>query len=126
MSKGLKNSHIMILAVVAAIFIYFSISKEKYNNLNQPIFKNSLITQKLFESFDDIPNDQRILESFVITPDGRCGPKHNNTQCPGTQCCSKDGICGGEVGVKSEWCTSKKLNTRYSGWYSRYDGDGSK
>lgn len=163
MLKGLKNSHIIILAIIAAIFIYFSMSKkrEKY----EPIFKTPLIKKNLFESFEDISDDQRtlikakvgemekaalmsgaspqeiqtinsqirdiekqygILESFEVTPDGRCGPKHNNTHCAGTQCCSKDGFCGGEIGVKSEWCSSKKLNSRYSGWYSKYDGDGSK
>jgi hypothetical protein len=45
-------------------------------------------------------------EQFTeITKDGRCGPKYNNKICPGNQCCSKYGWCGGAIGTGSEWCS---------------------
>ena len=53
--------------------------------------------------------------------DGRCGPVHGNTKCPGTQCCSNSGWCGGVIGVQSDWC-SKQMNNTWVGDLSDFDG----
>ena len=41
-----------------------------------------------------------------VSTNGRCGPKHNNTICPGKQCCSTSSWCGGSRGTKSAWCAN--------------------
>ena len=57
-----------------------------------------------------------------ISTNGRCGPQFGNTSCPGSQCCSQWGWCGGSVGTYSDWCS--KTN---SGAYGPlYDGTAAK
>jgi len=57
--------------------------------------------------------------------DGRCGPSIEK-RCPGSQCCSEYGWCGGQKGVKSDYCTSmQKIDeTKHTlgGYYNYFDG----
>lgn len=65
------------------------------------------------------------VEHNKISTNGRCGIDHGNTICPGAQCCSKDGWCGGEIGNKSDWCSVEKKSGNYTTWVgdqSEYDG----
>jgi hypothetical protein len=53
-----------------------------------------------------------------VSTNGRCGPKFNNTICPGKQCCSASSWCAGTQGTSSAWCYSNKKG-RNNG---EYDG----
>ncbi|ORX75736.1 hypothetical protein BCR32DRAFT_296706 [Anaeromyces robustus] len=47
------------------------------------------------------------LEGKPIKEEDRCGPKYGNKVCPGTKCCSKDGICGFSVNHCGLGCQSE-------------------
>ena len=53
-----------------------------------------------------------------VSTNGRCGPIHGNTRCPGKACCSQWGWCGGEKGTKSDWCSQTSMGH----WGGEYDG----
>ena len=46
--------------------------------------------------------------------DQRCGPNHGGKKCPGKECCSSSGYCGGHDGNKSDWCTLQRSETTTS------------
>ena len=51
-----------------------------------------------------------------ITTDGRCGAQNGNKACPGANCCSAFGWCGGTKGQKDDWCwTYRDYNGTYDG-----------
>lgn len=63
-------------------------------------------------------NTSNTNTSSNVSKDGRCGIGYNNTICPGKQCCSTSGWCGGEQGVPSDWCADKNkgvTNGKYDG-----------
>lgn len=47
-------------------------------------------------------------KGYETSTNGRCGPNHGNQACPGNQCCSQFGWCGGIAGNNDDWC--KKYN----------------
>ena len=51
-----------------------------------------------------------IAHKYEGTINSRCGPNHGHKKCPGAMCCSKDGWCGGQVGVNSTWCHEYRWN----------------
>lgn len=53
---------------------------------------------------------------YKFSSNGRCGPQFGNTACPGTQCCSIYGWCGGEVGKNDDWCS------KYKGFNGMFNG----
>lgn len=55
-----------------------------------------------------------------VSTNGRCGPKHNNTICPGKQCCSTSSWCAGTQGTKSAWCADRNGYKGRDG--GKYDG----
>jgi len=55
---------------------------------------------------------------ITISTNGRCGPAFGNTTCPGSQCCSPWGWCGGTLGTHSDWC----INTTRGNFDPRFDG----
>ena len=58
---------------------------------------------------------------LVVSTNGRCGPFQGYTRCPGTQCCSSYGWCGGERGEYSGHCYDRNRGSigRDKG---KYDG----
>jgi hypothetical protein len=44
------------------------------------------------------------LFNFDISTNGRCGPRNGKKRCPGNQCCSSSGWCGGTKGKYSSHC----------------------
>ena len=55
-----------------------------------------------------------------VSTNGRCGPFHGDKRCPGKQCCSPHGWCGGSQGTFSSWCFNRDGNIgRDNG---KYDG----
>lgn len=66
----------------------------------------------------------------AISNSEQCGPDYGI--CPGTQCCSKGGWCGGTQGQTSIWCSIEKNlydgiqkvdgHLTFSGYQSQYDG----
>jgi hypothetical protein len=55
-------------------------------------------------------------KGYNISTNGRCGPSYGNTACPGKQCCSIFGWCGGEAGKNDAWCRT------YKGFSGIFDG----
>ena len=49
--------------------------------------------------------------TYKISTNYKCGPQNDNTHCPGTQCCSQFGWCGGQIGKKSDWCHDNNHGT---------------
>ena len=73
-----------------------------------------------FDGPDTIKNDNKEkIETYPVTKNGRCGPEHK-TSCPGSQCCSKFGWCGGSKGTNDEWC----MNKTSGDWNGKFDGSG--
>jgi hypothetical protein len=62
-------------------------------------------------------------ETFQISTDGRCGKNHGGKHCPGTQCCSKDGWCGGKKGKRSDFCYAKNGGKDRGQSRGEYDGN---
>ena len=46
------------------------------------------------------------IEGIKTSTNDRCGPWHGSRKCPGNQCCSSSGWCGGTVGRNSSWCAN--------------------
>lgn len=59
--------------------------------------------------------------SEEISKDGHCGVNFNNKRCPGKQCCSQFGWCGGEQGKASDWCSVNVVN-HVGASDGKYDG----
>lgn len=59
----------------------------------------------------------------ITSSGGSCG---NNKRCPGAQCCSRWGWCGGQKGERSDWCsTSINISDNikvWAGFNNQYDG----
>ena len=51
----------------------------------------------------------------VTSTNARCGPNENETSCPGMECCSMFGHCGGFKGQSDYYCGSNH------GWSGLYD-----
>ena len=47
-----------------------------------------------------------IYDTRDVSTNGRCGPNNGGTICPGNQCCSEYGWCGGIRGTTSAWCSN--------------------
>lgn len=62
-----------------------------------------------------------IFNDTAISTNGRCGPSNNQKVCPGNQCCSESGWCGGIQGKKSKWCFNKGIGLNM-GYYDAGDG----
>jgi hypothetical protein len=54
---------------------------------------------------------------LTVTKDGKCGPANNNTKCPGNQCCSQFGWCGGDASglAASDWCPNVTITYKFAG-----------
>jgi hypothetical protein len=53
-----------------------------------------------------------------VSTNGKCGPNNNETICPGSQCCSDEGWCGGTKGdgtypTSGPWCAYETNYTQY-------------
>ncbi len=59
-----------------------------------------------------------------ISTNGRCGPSHGKTRCPGAACCSSAGWCGGRKGKRSAWCAWGPYTRARGHWSGKYDGSG--
>jgi len=59
---------------------------------------------------------------ITISTDGKCGPENGNTTCPGSQCCSRFGWCGGNLGGYSDWCINTTSGAVFETFVSRFDG----
>ena len=56
-------------------------------------------------------------------PQSRCGPEFNNTKCSGSSCCSKYSWCGGDIGVKSDFCHDETTGSFWVGTQrGKFDG----
>ena len=77
----------------------------------------------VFNSGNDIENMNIIRSSSPnpVTTSPRCGAGYG--RCPGTQCCSRWGWCGGNRGAYSGNCTGYENNVGYVGYNSEYDGN---
>lgn len=77
-----------------------------------------------------IDNDMSAVErntTFLLTADGRCGPKYNNQRCDNNKCCSADGQCGGQrlVDDNTAYCNASKhgnINIMAKNGQGLYDG----
>lgn len=54
---------------------------------------------------------------YKFSTNERCGPKYGNKACPGKQCCSIYGVCGGSTGKKDLWCG------KFKGFDGKYNGE---
>ena len=54
-------------------------------------------------------------KGYKISTNGKCGPNADNTACPGEQCCSIHGWCGGKKGQNDAWCGNRMSNGIYDG-----------
>lgn len=43
-------------------------------------------------------------KGYPISRDGKCGPNNGNKACSKTECCSENGLCGGNSGTSSAYC----------------------
>ena len=79
-------------------------------------------------TYDDSP------VTTILTNDCKCGPTNENKVCPGNQCCSYDGICGGNQTIKdTTYCMkpSSIFTNKYNGnvtavspYFAQWDGIG--
>jgi hypothetical protein len=75
-----------------------------------------LVNYEDVSNFDDI--DIEIAAYNMPSTNGRCGPDHLQTNCPGpNQCCSRSGWCGGVKGSTSQYCE----NAGRGSWNGQYD-----
>ena len=77
----------------------------------------------VFNSGNDIENMNIIRSSSPnpVTTNPQCGAGYG--RCPGTQCCSRWGWCGGSRGTYSGNCAGYENNVGYVGYNSEYDGN---
>ncbi len=55
-------------------------------------------------------------KGYKYSTDGKCGPVFGNTACPGNQCCSSNGYCGGTKDGNDAYCGAEH------GYVGYYDG----
>ena len=53
-------------------------------------------------------------KGYKYSTDGKCGPVFGNTACPGNQCCSSNGYCGGTKDGNDAYCGTEH---GYVGYY---------
>ena len=73
---------------------------------------------------DYVKLKEDVFEIFTqpssVSTNGRCGPNHGKTICPGNTCCSIYGWCGGVKGQNSAWCYNNGKGD-YDGYYDTTD-----
>ena len=73
---------------------------------NQQSSGNSVASANSVSTDATVSTGGPLITRAPISTDGRCGVDFENKRCPGTQCCSKYGWCGGERGKPSDWCAT--------------------
>ena len=59
---------------------------------------------------------------WEVSTNNKCGPEHNNTICPGKQCCSTSGWCSGAQGTYSAHCKTESVLHSWRGYVGQDDG----
>jgi hypothetical protein len=78
--------------------------------------KNKISANTLIAIDKKTTNTNTNWSGLQISTNGRCGPQNGNKACPGNQCCSVFGWCGGSAGSKDDWCKT------YNAAGGRFDG----
>lgn len=78
----------------------FAKGPDNFNDMITSVIVNSSTTNYTKDDATKCLN----WKNYPITRNGKCGPQNGSTACPGTQCCSENGICGGVSGTSSASC----------------------
>jgi hypothetical protein len=128
--KNIYNCSYSTARKMASSIIYDIVlnllEKNRYNSKNSYNTIINNITNEAFTQLQYIMSGSlgEIRETNnMVAKNGKCGPDNNYKMCPQGQCCSKHGLCGGIIGVGSNFCSNYSSKTWKGRSYGMFDGN---